>query len=343
LAWHQAKKYKAAWLAPRNPYLNYSKLVVHSPTNFSAPGRLTTLAFFGVPPSLFGAVWEVWRWVFNLTAPTPNTERNSTMNTERAQEVKTSYEERLKSLAELTDAAQKSAQFIAYLKTAARFHKYSPFNIWLILFQNPSASRVAGYNHWKELKRQVRKGEHGIAILAPCGFASCHTETDEETGKERKVFENANRFKVVTVFDVEQTEGEPLPEPLQWRTEERNAKIHKALIELANENGCTYREQNEMREEAHVNYKKREIVSRPTAGTSALIHEAAHMLLHEGRPDLTSEQKETEAEATAFIVCEHFGIETNAPNYLAHWSTPEQIKESGERIIKCASRIIEAC
>lgn len=75
-----------------------------------------------------------------------------------------------------------------------------------------------------------------------------------------------------------------------------------------------------------MNYKKREIVSRPTAGTSALIHEAAHMLLHEGRPDLTSQQKEA-----------------NAPNYLAYWSTPEGIKKSGERIIKCASQIIEAC
>lgn len=98
------------------------------------------------------------------------------MQTERAQEVKADYEERLKGLAELTNEAQQSAQFIAYLKTAAKFHKYSPLNIWLILFQKPSASHVAGYNRWKELKRQVRKGEHGIAILAPCGFASYHTE-----------------------------------------------------------------------------------------------------------------------------------------------------------------------
>ncbi|MDP1713918.1 MAG: ArdC family protein [Anaerolineales bacterium] len=265
------------------------------------------------------------------------------MQTEKAQEVKADYEERLKGLVELTNTAQKSAQFIAYLKTAAKFHKYSASNIWLILFQKPSASRVAGYNRWKELKRQVRKGEHGIAILAPCGFASHHTETDEETGKERKVYGNANRFRVVSVFDIEQTEGEPLPAALQWRTEERNAKIHTALIELAKVNGYSYREQDEMREEAHVNYKVREIVSRPNAGTSALIHEAAHMLLHEGRYEMGSEQKETEAEATAFIVCEHFGIETNAPNYLAHWSSPEQIKESGKRIIKCASQIINAC
>ena len=169
------------------------------------------------------------------------------MQTEKAQEVKADFEERLKGLAELTDAAQQSAQFIAYLKTAAKFHKYSPSNIWLILFQNPNASHVAGYNRWKELKRQVRKGEHGIAILAPCGFASYHTETDEETGKERKEYGNANRFRVVSVFDIGQTEGEPLPEPLQWRTEERNAQIHAALIELAKANAYTYREQDGMR------------------------------------------------------------------------------------------------
>ncbi len=265
------------------------------------------------------------------------------MHTERAQEVKADYEERLKALAELTNAAQRSAQFVAYLKVAAKFHHYSPSNIWLILFQNPNASRVAGYNRWKELKRQVRKGEHGIAILAPCGFAAYHTETDEETGKEHKIYENANRFRVVTVFDVAQTEGEPLPEPLHWRTEERDEKTQAALIELARANGYTYREQDNLDEEAHVNYTAREIVSRPTAGTSALIHETAHMLLHEGRHDMTSEQKETEAEATAFVVCQHFGLETNAPNYLAHWSSPEQIKASTQRILACAEQIIVTC
>jgi len=265
------------------------------------------------------------------------------MHTERAHEVKADYEERLKDLAELTDAAQRSAQFVAYLTVAAKFHKYSPLNIWLILFQNPNASRVAGYNRWKELKRQVKRGEHGIAILAPCGFAAYHTETDEETRRERKVYENANRFRVVTVFDVAQTEGEPLPEPLPWRTGERNGKIQSALIELASANGYTYREEDGLREEAHVNYTAREIVSRPSAGTSALIHEAAHMLLHEGRYDMTSDQKETEAEATSFIVCQHFGIETNAPNYLAHWSSPDQIKASTHRILNCAEQIISAC
>ena len=307
-------------------------------------GRLTNLAFLRRVRLRFLVLFGKWVMEFEFHRPPHhNPKGENAMQTEKAQEVKADYEERLKGLAELTDAAQKSAQFIAYLKTAAKFHKYSASNIWLILFQNPNASHVAGYNRWKELKRQVRKGEHGIAILAPCGFASYHTETEEETGKERKIYGNANRFRVVSVFDINQTEGEPLPEPLHWRTEERNAKIHAALIELAEENGYTYREEDGMREEAHVNYKAREIVSRPNAGTSALIHEAAHMLLHEGRYDMTSQQKETEAEATAFIVCEHFGIETNAPNYLAHWSSPEQIKESGKRIIKCASQLIDAC
>jgi hypothetical protein len=58
---------------------------------------------------------------------------------------------------------------------------------------------------------------------------------------------------------------------------------------------------------------------------------------------VTSDQKETEAEATAFIVCQHFGIETNAPNYLAHWSSPEKIKASTQRILVCAEQIINAC
>jgi antirestriction protein ArdC len=88
---------------------------------------------------------------------------------------------------------------------------------------------VAGYNRWKELKRQVRKGEHGIAILAPCGFAAYHTETDEATGLERKVYENANRFTVVTVFDVAQTEGEPLPTIPAAASESRPPPAHSGL------------------------------------------------------------------------------------------------------------------
>ena len=96
-------------------------------------------------------------------------------------------------------------------------------------------------------------------------------------------------------------------------------------------------------EEAHVNYTSREIVSRPTAGTSAPIHEAPHMLLQEGRFDTPGDLIENEAEVTTFIACQHFWTETNAPNHLAHWSSPEQMKASAHCILFCTEQIMNAC
>ena len=78
-----------------------------------------------------------------------------------------------------------------------------------------------------------------------------------------------------------------------------------------------------------------------STGTSTLIHEIGHMLLHEDRQDMSRADKESEAESIAFVVCTYFGIETTAPEYLASWTEPKQIKEHAERIIKTAHQIIE--
>ena len=76
-------------------------------------------------------------------------------------------------------------------------------------------------------------------------------------------------------------------------------------------------------------------------GTDSLIHEIGHMLLHEDQPDMSREDKETEAESVSFVVSTHFGLETKAPEYLASWTEPKQIKEHADRIIQVAHQIIE--
>src|SRR5438105_5292083 len=92
------------------------------------------------------------------------------------------------------------------LEQAARFHDYSLGNLLLIAFQRPDATRVAGFQTWKSMGRYVRKGEKGIAILAPMTYR--RTETDDE-GTEQTVV-GLRGFRVVHVFDVSQTDGEPL-------------------------------------------------------------------------------------------------------------------------------------
>ncbi len=113
--------------------------------------------------------------------------------------------------------------------TAAKFHSYSLGNLLLIRLQAPQATRVAGFRSWQSLGRQVRKGERGIAILAPCTYrpktSSCTTDStrqalqeDERGGPAAPASRGGQLrgFRVVHVFDVAQTEGEPLPEATPW-------------------------------------------------------------------------------------------------------------------------------
>src|SRR5205085_3732183 len=113
----------------------------------------------------------------------------------------------------------------AWMETAARFHKYSFSNLMLIASQRPDATQVAGFQTWKSLGRQVRKGEKGIAIFAPISVR----KVDDESGEEsRRLF-----FRIVHVFDVSQTDGEDLP-TLAWpMLEDRPTGLYEDLIGVA--------------------------------------------------------------------------------------------------------------
>ena len=245
-------------------------------------------------------------------------------------ELTAQIEHSLETLVVKTGEAKQSEQFTEYLKFASHFHSYSLGNILLIHWQRPTATYVAGYRSWQKMNRFVRKGEKGIAILAPC----IYKDKDDET--KTRIF-----FKTVYVFDISQTEGEPVPE-INWRTTEQNAVLQEALTSLVEEQGweVTYKDDLDGAEGV-CQYGTKTIALLKGTGTSTLIHEIGHMLLHEDQPDMSREDKETEAESVAYVVSTHFGLETKAPEYLAGWSEPEQIKEHADRIIKVAHQIIE--
>src|SRR3712207_5497160 len=92
------------------------------------------------------------------------------------------------------------------LKVSSKFHRYSFNNQLLIFLQRPDATLVAGFRRWQELGRQVRKGERGISILAPCRYRA---KIEDEHGDEQTVH-RLTGFRVAYVFDVGQTEGEPI-------------------------------------------------------------------------------------------------------------------------------------
>jgi antirestriction protein ArdC len=134
--------------------------------------------------------------------------------------------------------------FARYLRTLACFHTYSAHNALLIQAQRPDATRVTGYRAWQALGRQVRKGEKGIMILVPLGFRVAATEAeparnaqnaqnpDEPQGGHQTpgtVARVVTRFGVGYVFDVAQTDGEPLPAPPAARLLEEASDLGAAL------------------------------------------------------------------------------------------------------------------
>ena len=209
-------------------------------------------------------------------------------------------------------AAGKSDTLVNYLKTLAKFHKYSFGNVMLIAAQRPDSTHVAGFNTWKKLGRSVIKGEKGIGIMAPVVYKN---KSEAELSVSEKESDRCIRgFRIVHVFDVTQTEGEPLPELAQVSgsptesTDRLRQLIASHNIELRIEDlpGLT----------KGLSSGGTIIVQAglsPAEEFAVMVHELAHELLHksERRAETTKTIRETEAEAVAFVVCESCGIDTS--------------------------------
>jgi len=252
-------------------------------------------------------------------------------------------------IAALNDAlrAGHSETLERFLESLARFHNYSFNNALLIALQRPDATRVAGFHAWRKLGRFVKKGEHGIAIFAPMSHRKSRDETQQSTNEgEESVF----GFRIAHVFDVEQTEGDPLPEFAKLSGDARGWLAH-----LEN----TVRDAGVDLEYGHIGFPigasgistPGTIKVSPRLSESekfaVLVHEFAHELLHqrtERKQDTTRQIRETEAEAVAFTVCRAFGIDstTRSSDYIQLYrGNEETLKESLKFVQQTAGQIIE--
>lgn len=240
----------------------------------------------------------------------------------------------LDELIKRTDEASVSEEINRYLEFSSRFHQYSPSNVFLILLSRPNAARVAGYNQWLKLGRNVKKGEHAIVILAPL----LHKELDVD-GKETT---HLRGFKSVRVFDVAQTEGLELPLPPDWKSPQKNVELQKKLIQFAKSKGIEVVVEELEGEIQGISMGKLIKLS-PHAGTKTLIHEICHEILHRGENTLTHVERELQAEGVAFVVSRYFDIKgLNSPNYLSLKSiSANQIMDHFDRIQNTAHQIIE--
>ena len=242
-----------------------------------------------------------------------------------------------------------SDNFRKYLSCCSKFHSYSLNNTLLILAQKPDATLVAGYNAWQHnLNRHVDKGERGLIILAPVTskITQLMDKADEdgnpildENGdpiKEERVI-NQLRFTTTTVFDISQTSGEPLPSLIHNLTGSSDEIL--AFIDSV-KNICTipvdyhspskdavlaggakgYYSIAEDRIVLNMELEDMQIAK-------TLIHEYSHSILHK-KTDKDSDQREIEAESLAFVLCDHFGIDTSdySFGYIASYAAQDEAK-----------------
>lgn len=257
-----------------------------------------------------------------------------------------------------------SDRYKEYLDVMSKFHNYSSNNIGLILLQKPDTSRVAGFNAWKNnFKRSVNKGEKGIAILAPAPWKKT-IEVDKIDPNTNKVVLKAdgtkekeqkeitqNYFRVVYVFDVSQTSGEPLPE-LVSKLSDKVQDFDDLFLVLKNvsEYPIEY-EDIKSGANGYCDLVNKRIAIKEGLGEAHIIkttiHEIAHAILHSDlkNRDKDSSTREVEAESIAYVVSNSLGIDTSSYSfgYVGAWSKDKeltQLKSSLDTIQKTANDLI---
>ena len=283
-------------------------------------------------------------------------------------------EKQLKEISERLEQGVKeiftSERYTEYLNTMSKFHNYSFNNTLLIAMQKPEATLVAGYQAWqKNFERHVNKGEKAIRILAPAPY-KIKEERDkldpvtgemmfDENGMPQKEETEVTipAFRAVSVFDVSQTDGKPIPElevnellsTVEGYEDFVQALMNISPVPIAFEDipgdSKGYFSTAEKRIAVQENMSESQTLK-------TMVHEVAHSRLHDKEvnqsmdiPVKDRNTKEVEAESVAFTVCQHFGIDTSdySFGYIAGWSSGRNMKElksSLDTIRKTASELI---
>jgi len=255
----------------------------------------------------------------------------------------------MKQLKAGVEGIQNSSQFRLFLATMAKFHDYSIGNQILIMLQKPDATRIAGFNTWKDLGRWVKKGEKGIAILAPvmppkskvtcpgCGAEAPRTARFcPECGHGLDIgveIDQPRFFRVVHVFDLDQTEGDPLPEfEVPVLTGEVNEELFARLLDLMKSRGVRVSFEPRLHLDPAIKgqYSRGEIWVRPDEPRAqqlkTLVHEIAHYY-SEGVFRIPRQDAETIAESAAYVVGAHYGFDTGVRSfpYVALWAQDKKV------------------
>ena len=245
----------------------------------------------------------------------------------------------------------RSDKYQEYLKFMSKFYNYSVNNIILIMMQKPDASLVAGYRAWQtKFNRQVRKGEKGITILAPC----THKRVKEVDGEETEV--SWTSFRATKVFDISQTDGEDIPTGCVDMLTGDVADFEALLTRLKDVSPVgVFFEDIQGGANGFFSHTDKRIVVRSGMSQSqtikTLVHEISHAILHDKELGLEKDAdrytREVQAESVAYTVCSMLGLDTSdySFGYVAGWSSGKDVKElnaSMETIRRTAKDIFES-
>jgi hypothetical protein len=260
----------------------------------------------------------------------------------KSKELISQIEDRLKDLATETDEFKRSEFFKQYLDVISKFWKYSYHNQMLICCRMPDATRVAGFRTWLSLKRNVTKGSKAIKILAPCKKKVTDKDPITKEEKERRI----TLFIPVNVFDISQTEGKALPDIEISVTGDNYKDFLDNLVSLCKEKSIEVKFENLGVNELYGYSKGGEIAVTNTESintqVNTLIHEIAHELLHKGENTFSKQEREIQAEGTAYVVTKHFGMENKSFNYLALYDADyKKIMDNLKSVAEASKEIIE--
>ncbi len=277
-------------------------------------------------------------------------------------------------LSEQVQSITTGEQWAEWLRTAGRFHTYSWGNTMLIQLQKPEATKVAGYKTWTQVGRQVRKGETGITILAPVVRKSAHKEPEAtkstlaqpdqaspEPNSDRPV-RRVLAFLPVTVFDVSQTDGDPLAEPPQPQLTRGQApeglwEALAAQVKTAGFDLITSPMAGPNGPDGVTNFLRRTVTVRDDVDQAhmctTLGHELAHVLMHDpasfvdGQTSGCRGDAEVEAESVAYLVASVHGVDADDYTlpYVAGWigrnKASTVLEATGKRVLAAAHDILE--
>ncbi|MGH9677255.1 MAG: ArdC-like ssDNA-binding domain-containing protein [Candidatus Acidiferrum sp.] len=261
------------------------------------------------------------------------------MKVEQAKQIASNAIEQLRQALE----AGQSERLKEYLAAMARFRRYSWGNVMLIASQKPNATHVAGFHAWHKLGRFVKKGEKGILILAPIIRKKAENNGDTEPDASSAV-----GFRAAYVFDITQTDGQPLPEIGSVNGDPSGYR--ERLGKFVAEQGIALKYSNDIAPARGMSEGGKITLlpdQSPAEEFATLAHELAHEMMHrtECRSNTPKRIRETEAEAVAFVVCHAIGLETGSASqdYIQLYEGDAKLlTESLEHTQQTANQILNA-